>query len=129
MKIKLILAVLTTLLIGFSSSAQESDQTGSENLIVLVKYKAQPEKGDQAISELHKLIEKVKQEPHFVQIKLHSDPNDNTNILLYEEWSDGTYYKTDHMNTSHLQGFITNSRAFLGGPPEISFWTVKEDFQ
>ena len=129
MKLKLILVVFTTLLVGYSSLDKQFYETEESNLIVLVKYKAQPEKGDQAVSELIKLIENVKQEPHFVNIKLHVDPNDDTNVLLYEEWNNESYYKGDHMNTDHLQKFIANSREFLAGPPEITFWKVEEDFK
>ena len=125
----LILIVSTLLLFGFDSINKESRKIIDDNIIVLVKYKAQPEKSDMAISELIQLIDRVKQEPHFVKIKLHVDPNDNTNILLYEEWSDASYYNTEHMNTTHLQEFIANSRNFLGGPPEISFWKVEQEFK
>jgi len=82
-----------------------------------------------AIAELTKLIEKVKKEPHFINIKLHVDPKDRSNILLYEEWDDETYYNTAHMKTAHLQKFITDSRNFLSGPPEISFWKNESEFE
>ncbi|MGB5236138.1 MAG: putative quinol monooxygenase [Flavobacteriaceae bacterium] len=124
----LMLAVLISIVFGFDSRDRTSDTSEGINLIVLVKYKTQPDKGSTAVSELFKLIEKVEQEPHFVNIKLHVDPDDNTNILLYEEWDDGAYYKSDHMNTPHLQDFIAESRSFLAGPPEISFWEVKREF-
>ena len=51
-----------------------------------------------------------------------------SNILLYEEWSDEVYYKGDHMNTTHLQKFIGDSRNFLAGPPEISFWKLNSNY-
>lgn len=63
----------------------------SKNTIVLVKYKTQPDKSKEAINNLTTLIEQVKKEPHFVGIKLHVDPKDPTNILLYEEWQDASY--------------------------------------
>jgi quinol monooxygenase YgiN len=91
-------------------------------LVVLVKYKAQPGKAAHAIAALKSLIQKVAQEPHYISIKLVVDPSDETNILLCEEWSSEAYYKTDHMNTAHLQQFMGEARAFLAGPPDISFW-------
>jgi len=108
-----------------SSYAQEESETvesGKNNLTVLVKYKTQPDKQKDALSELKALILEVKKEPHFVNIKLLVDPADKTNILLFEEWSDEDYYKGEHMNTAHLQKFIGDSRNFLTGPPDISFW-------
>lgn len=108
-----------------SSYAQEESETvesGKNNLTVLVKYKTQPDKQKDVLSELKALILEVKKEPHFVNIKLLVDPADKTNILLFEEWSDEDYYKGEHMNTAHLQKFIGDSRNFLTGPPDISFW-------
>jgi quinol monooxygenase YgiN len=100
----------------------------SKNTIVLVKYKTQPDKIKEAIYNLTQLIEQVKKEPHFVSIKLHVDPKDPTNILLYEEWSNAAYYNNEHMKTGHLQQFIANARNFLAGPPEISLWQMEKEF-
>ena len=127
--IKLILLFFTFVLMGCDSSDKRSTNTSTENTIVLVKYKAQPNKGIEAVSQLSILIEKVKLEPHFVTIKLHVDPKDKTNILLYEEWDDLSYYKYEHMNTDHLREFITASRNFLAGPPEISIWNIEGVFE
>lgn len=129
MSAKFILLVSSLILMGYSNGNKEVDTTAEENIIVLVKYKAQPDKGVTAISELTKLIEKVKQEPHFITVKLLVDPKDNTNILLHEEWNNASYYNGEHMNTAHLQEFIANSRNFLTGPPEISFWTIENEFK
>lgn len=63
---------------------------------MLVKYKSQPEKEAEALSALNTLLQQVKKEPNFVNIKVLVDPADKTNILLYEEWSDESYYKGDH---------------------------------
>ncbi len=101
----------------------------SQNLIVLVKYKAQPSKSEEAIAGFIKLVEAVKNEPNFVNITLHTDPKDDSNILLYEVWSDENYYNGDHMKTAHLQSFMEKSRAYLAGPPEISQWKIKKEFK
>jgi quinol monooxygenase YgiN len=129
MRAKLILLVSTFILIGCDSIKKQSDTNVADNIIVIVKYKAKQDKGDDAVSELTKLIEKVRQEPHFVDLKLHVDPKDKTNILLYEEWDDVSYYNSEHMNTAHLQEFIAGSRDFLTGPPEISFWKIESEFK
>lgn len=129
MSAKLLLLVSSFILMGYSTSNSAVNTAAEENIIVLVKYKAQPEKGVMAVSELTKLIEMVKQEPHFITVKLLVDPKDNTNILLHEEWNDASYFNGEHMNTDHLQEFIANSRNFLTGPPEISFWNIENEFK
>lgn len=98
------------------------------NLYVMVKYKSQPEKQNDALSALNSLILEVKKEPNFVNISVLVDPEDKTNILLFEEWSDEAYYKGEHMNTLHLQKYIGDSRNFLAGPPEISFWKLNSNY-
>jgi quinol monooxygenase YgiN len=98
------------------------------NLIVLVKYKTQPSKSKEAFAGLTKLIEVVKKEPNFVTIKLHTDPKNDSNILLYEVWSDESYYNGNHMKTKHLRSFMEESTAFLAGPPEISQWKIEKEF-
>lgn len=94
----------------------------NSNLIVLVKYQAQPGKEKEALDALNALISKVKTEPHYVNISVLVNPENRSHILLLEEWSNENYYKGEHMRTEHLQGFIKGSGAFLSGPPEITFW-------
>lgn len=124
-----ILVVSTLAFIGCESSKNNPDNNSTENVIVILKFKAQPEKGAQTVLELTNLIEKVKLEPNFVEIKMHVDPKDNTNIFLYEEWEDQNYYNTDHMETDHIKAFMANSTNFLAGPPEITFWKVEKVFK
>ena len=100
-----------------------------ENVIVLVKYKTQQNKNVDAIVALKSLITEVEKEDHFVQMKMYVDPNDNSNILLSEEWDNEAYYKDEHMKTAHLQKFITESTSFLAAPPEISFWKLNSTYK
>ena len=125
----LFLTLLTVILCAWHTIENISDDDSNQNVIVLLKFKTQPEKGNQAILELENMLEKVKEEPNFVSIKLHIDPKDETNILLYEEWEDASYYNTEHMNTAHIKEFMTNSQNFLTGPPEITFWEVKNVYK
>ena len=120
--------MLTLLTSAYAQQKSESVNKENNNLTVLVKYKSQPEKQAEVLTALNALILEVKKEPHFVNIKMFVDPADKTNILLYEEWSDEVYYKGDHMNTTHLQKFIGDSRNFLAGPPEISFWMLNSNY-
>ncbi|MGB5274772.1 MAG: antibiotic biosynthesis monooxygenase [Flavobacteriaceae bacterium] len=123
------LLVSTLVLIGCESAGNDPDKNTTQNTIIVLTFKTQPEKGSRTVSELTNLIEKVKLEPNFKGIKLHVDPKDNTNILLYEEWEDANYYNTTHMETAHMKEFMVNSRNFLTGPPEITFWKIEKEFK
>ena len=119
-RIGLIMSLMVAIVFtGNILSAQDG-----KNLIVLVKYKTQPMKETQTLSALKELIDQVKKEPNYVKIVIHVDPSDKSNVLLYEEWSNEEYYKGDHMQTAHLKKFINNSRDFLAGAPEITFWRI-----
>lgn len=120
--------VLNLILIACCLFTSCEKKDSLNNLIVIVKYKSQPNKSVDAITGLKKLIEEVKKEDHFVNLKLHVDQKDNSNFLLYEEWDDELYYKNQHMKTNHLQEFIIESQTFLAGPPEITFWKVNGDY-
>jgi len=128
--IKTLLGYLMLTLLTSAYAQQKSESVNSENnnLTVLVKYKSQPEKQAEVLAALNALILEVKKEPHFVNIKMFVDQEDKISILLYEEWSDEVYYKGDHMNTTHLKKFIGDSRNFLAGPPEISFWMLNSNY-
>ena len=87
--------------------------TNSEdNLLVIVKYKTQPNKNIDAIEALKTLISQAEKEKHFVELKIYVDPDDNSTILVQEEWDDAGYYKNDHMKTAHYQKFMTESPSF-----------------
>jgi len=120
--------MLTLLTSAYAQQKSESVNNKNNNLTVLVKYKSQPEKQAEVLAALNALILEVKKEPHFVNIKMFVDQEDKISILLYEEWSDEVYYKGDHMNTTHLKKFIGDSRNFLAGPPEISFWMLNSNY-
>ena len=101
----------------------------ANNVVVIIKYKTQQNRSVDAITGLKALIEEVKKEDHFVSLRIHVDQNDNSNILLYEEWDDELYYKNQHMKTEHLQKFMADSQAFLAGPPNITFWKVNTTYK
>ena len=117
--------LLSTLIFSCKEQNVLIENSDYNNLYVMVKYKSQPEKQNEALSALNSLVLEVKKEPNFVNIKVLVDPEDKTNIMLFEEWSDEAYYKGEHMNTPHLQQFIGDSRNFLAGPPDISFLEIK----
>jgi quinol monooxygenase YgiN len=119
---------LIVLFISCTVENTGTDTDAKDNIFVLVNYKSQPGKHNEALAALNSLILDVKNEPNFVNIKLFADPSDETNILLYEQWSDEEYYKGEHMNTPHLQKFMGDSREFLAGPPDISFWKLNNDY-
>lgn len=119
---KLIPFIIVLIAIAGTSFSYLNSESSKSDLYVLVKYKAQPGKAVMAIEKLEGLITEVEKEPNYRNVTMLVDPADSTNILLYEQWQDEGYYKNEHMQTAHLKQFINDSRNFLAGPPDISFW-------
>ncbi|MBP7777126.1 MAG: antibiotic biosynthesis monooxygenase [Acidobacteria bacterium] len=100
----------------------------SEPVVVVITYRAQPGHGPRALSELQALVrEVVAREPDCGGIRIHRDPDDDTRVLLYEEWSSREAYQGPHMQTAHLGVFMTSAREFLAGPPTIELWQLEGD--
>ncbi len=97
-------------------------------VVVVITYKAQPGQGGRTLSELQALIrEVVAREPDCGGIRIHHDPDDETRVLLYEQWSSREAYTGPHMQTPHLAAFLARAREFVAGPPTIEFWTLDGD--
>jgi quinol monooxygenase YgiN len=97
----------------------------SAPVTVIITYQAQPGKGSRARDELAALInEVVAKEPACLGIRLYQDPDDDTRILLYEQWTDRETYAGPHMQTPHIGAFMSKAREFLAGPPAIAYWTL-----
>lgn len=120
-KLNLLFLLLFAVVISCNSDSKD-------NVVVLVKYKTQPNKNIDAIDALKTLISEVKKEDHFQQIRMYVDPQNNSNILLYEEWDNENYYNNEHLKTPHFLKFKELSSAFLVGPPEITFWKLNETY-
>ena len=97
-------------------------------VVVVITYTAQPGQGERALRELTDLVrEVVAREPDCLGIRVHHDPDDDTRILLYEEWTSREAYTGPHMQTPHIQAFIGRAREFVAGPPAIEFWETDDD--
>ena len=96
---------------------------GNGDVTVMIRYRAQPGRGDVARRELESLIRTVvAAESECAGIWMHQNTSDPEQILLIERWSDEAAYTGPHMQTPHLQSFMSRAPAFIAGPPEITFW-------
>jgi quinol monooxygenase YgiN len=127
---KILFFIITLLIVfPFSELRSQTEVQNEENVFVVLRFKTQPEKESEAISAFNNLINEVTNEPNFVNIQMLVDPADNTNIMLYEEWSNESYFKNEHMNTPHLRQFQKDSEKFLAGPPDITFWKLNQNYR
>ncbi|HYD51247.1 MAG TPA: putative quinol monooxygenase [Gemmatimonadaceae bacterium] len=95
----------------------------SDSATIVIAYRALPGQADRAREELATLIDVVvREEPDCQGIHLHQDAADPHRLLLIEYWASADAFTGPHMQTPHLRAFMERSRAFIAGPPEITFW-------
>ncbi len=100
----------------------------TSSVTVTISYQAQPGQGSRARDELTALIaEVVAKESDCLGIRLYQDPDDDTRILLYEQWTSREAYAGPHMQTPHIGAFIAIAREFLAGPPTIAYWNLSAE--
>ena len=95
----------------------------SSQVIVVIAYRAQPNKGPAARAALAGIIANVlAKEPDCLGIELLENTGDDTRFLLYETWTSQAAYVGPHMQTPHIKAFIEAAPGVFAGPPDISFW-------
>jgi quinol monooxygenase YgiN len=95
----------------------------NDEVVVLIRYRAQPGREEVATRELAALIAVVRSaEPACFGITMLRDASEPAQILLYERWTDREAYLGPHMETPHLRAFKARAGELFAGPPEITFW-------
>lgn len=99
----------------------------SASVLVLITYRAQPGRAEAAVAALAALVKTVvAEEPACGGIQLYEDATDPERILLYEEWASREAYLGPHMQTPHIKDFMATSASVIAGPPDITFWTLRD---
>jgi quinol monooxygenase YgiN len=93
---------------------------------VVVRYRVQPGKLEQAKREVRVLIAQVLPEEGCRGITMLEGVSDPNELLLDELWSDAETYLGPHSETPYLRSFKARAGDFLAAPPEITLWRVAE---
>ena len=92
------------------------------NIVVVVRYIAQPGKASDALTSVRDLVATVlATEPACAGIEILRDIDKPEAITLIERWPDQATFLGPHMQQPHIQAFIQSAGALLAGPPDISF--------
>lgn len=98
-------------------------------ITVLIEYRTLPDQVERAVAELEALIATVvAKEADCLGIRLLTDPEDPSRILLHELWTSREAYLGPHFQTPHLQAFIARAQTWFQGPPVIQFWLTKSEY-
>lgn len=95
------------------------------NIVVVIRYIAQPGKTPDALTSIRELVATVlATEPACAGIEILLDLDKLESITLIERWPDQATFLGPHMQQPHIQAFIQTAGALLAGPPEISFHSI-----
>jgi len=95
------------------------------NIVVVVRYIAQPSKELTALASVRDLVATVlAKEPACAGIEMLQDIDHPESITLVERWPDRATFLGPHMQQPHIQEFIQSAGSFLAGPPDISFHSI-----
>jgi quinol monooxygenase YgiN len=108
----------------------QGDSVSNAPVVVVITYQTLPGKSGEARRELASLIaEVVAREPDCLAIRMHQDSDDETRLMLYEEWTSREAFAGPHMQTPHITRFINRAPAFFAGAPATVYWQITGDLR
>ncbi|MDJ0569689.1 MAG: antibiotic biosynthesis monooxygenase [Pleurocapsa sp. MO_192.B19] len=95
----------------------------NKQVILLVQLQAEVDKVEQLKQETLAVIPQVLKEWACVSIKLHQNPNDLTQLMLYETWADKDFLLSDeHKNSPYMTAYFHNIESLLAEPAQWTIW-------
>ena len=92
-----------------------------------VKFKAVKGKEEQLIAALRQgMVEIRKNEPGTLMYDLHRNPEDPTEIFLYERYADKQAWEVAHMPAPYIQKVLAELPNFLEGEAEVTQYDIIE---
>ncbi len=86
---------------------------------VIAKVPVQPEKREEALAAVNKLMSGVAEEDGTLLYTLNIDENNPDTFVFIERYKDMAAL-TLHSSTPHFKAFMQASAEFAAGPPEIN---------
>ena len=94
-----------------------------KQVILLVQLQAKTDKVEQLKQETLAVIPKVLTEWACINIKLHQNPENITQLMLYETWADKNFLLSDeHKNSPYLTAYFQNIEPLLAKPAQWTIW-------
>ncbi len=102
----------------------------NQQAILLVQLQAKADKVDRLKQETLKVISQVLKEWACVSIKLHQNPQDPTQLMLYETWADKNFLLSDkHTNSPYLSDYFRNIEPLLAEPAQWTIWESISEYK
>ncbi|MEM9508199.1 MAG: putative quinol monooxygenase [Cyanobacteria bacterium P01_E01_bin.35] len=95
----------------------------NQQVILLVQLQAKADQVEQLKKETLSVIPQVLKEWACVSIKLHQNPDDLTQLMLYETWADRDFLLSDeHKNSPYMTAYFQNIESLLAEPAQWTIW-------
>jgi len=94
-----------------------------EQVAVLAKIKAKPDKIDKLKAELVSMMEPSRAESGCVKYNLHVSDEDETQFMFYEVWKSKEDF-AKHTETPHLQGLLAKMGELIEDDLDVSMWKL-----
>ncbi|MEL6579632.1 MAG: antibiotic biosynthesis monooxygenase [Cyanobacteria bacterium J06621_12] len=95
----------------------------NQQVILLVQLQAKADKVEQLKQETLNVIPQVLEEWACVSIKLHQNPEDLSQLMLYETWADKDFLLSDEHRESHyMTAYFQNIESLLAEPAQWTIW-------
>jgi quinol monooxygenase YgiN len=94
-----------------------------------VSLRLQPGAQPEALRLLRPVLDAMRHEPSFINCVLHRDPEDPTQLMLYETWADLDDLRTVQMRRPYRTAYEARLPALLAAPREARLWQpLRADF-
>jgi quinol monooxygenase YgiN len=93
------------------------------NLRVVARITALPNKVDEVRSLLEALVEPTRREAGCISYELLQNKSDPTDFTFIEEWASDQALDA-HLGTEHIQNAISGTTTLLAAPPDIRRYSL-----
>ncbi len=92
-----------------------------EKITVLAILKAKPGSEEELKSLAETLVEPTRAEADCISYDLHQDTAEPARLMFYENWQSKNSLD-QHIQTPHLQDFLSKTESLLTGPLDVTIW-------
>jgi len=97
----------------------------SDTVAFVVRLPAKPEAFDRMLELLTHVVDKMSEEPDFINTWIHRDLNEPNTIILYETWAcSREHFLKHHMSKPYRQVYEAALPGLLDAPRTLDFMSI-----
>jgi len=97
---------------------------------MVVTIRLKPGAEEEYASNLKGVLDRMRYEPSFINTVVHRDPDDSTNLMLYETWADRDEFFTVQMTRDYRRRYEERLPHLIRSPRQMVIWQpLRGDFR